>query len=278
MAWCLDFHASYRCRHAGACCTAAWAIPFEDGTVAARDAHGACSFFDAATSLCLIHGAHGIQALPVTCRMFPRVVLHDCRGSFISLSHFCPTAARLLFEASGDAAIVEAPPALAAVGELDGLDARREWPPLLRPGVLMDPLSYGEWERRALLLLTRSGGSGQDALAALEATTAPIAAWTPGNGALLDAVHRAFDEAPSCAGERPEGDETAVRRWLAARLFGAWTAYQGDGLTATLRYLCGCLDTFTRERAADGDAFEAIRRSDLRIVHGSAPIDLSLNR
>lgn len=277
MAWCLDFHASYRCRHAGACCTAAWTIPFEDGTVAARDAHGACSFFDGATSLCLIHGAHGAHALPVTCRMFPRIVLHDSRGTFLSLSHFCPTAARLLFQAPGDAVIVEAPHALAGVGELEGLDARREWPPLLRPGVLMEPVSYGEWERRAVLLLTRTKASAEGALATLEETTAPIAAWTPGSGALLDAVQRAFEAAPS-RGVRCEADEMPVRRWLAARLFGAWTAYQGDGLAATLRYLRLCLATFLRERDADGDAFEAIRRSDLRIVHGSAPIDLSLKR
>jgi hypothetical protein len=138
MAWCLDFHAAYRCRHAGACCRAEWAIPFGDGTVAARDANGACSFFDGTSHLCSIHGRHGLHALPLTCRMFPRLVLHDARGTFISLSHFCPTAARLLFDAAGDGAIVAAPPALTDVGELDGLDARREWPPLLRPGVMME--------------------------------------------------------------------------------------------------------------------------------------------
>lgn len=278
MAWCLDFHASYRCRHAGACCQAAWTIPFEDGTIAARDAHGACSFFDPATNLCVIHGAHGIHALPVTCRMFPRIVLHDVRGTFISLSHFCPTAARLLFDATGDAAIVEAPPALAGVGELEGLDAGGEWPPLLRAGVLMDPDSYGEWERRALSLLTGGGASPEDALTGLEETTARLTAWTPGTGALRDAVHAAFEGTPSSACAPDAADDAAVKRWLAARLFGTWTAYQGDGLPATLRYLRACLQTFTRERAADGDALEAIRRSDLRLLHGSAPIDLSLNR
>ena len=146
MAWCLDFHASYRCRHAGACCRSAWTIPFDDGTIAARDVHGACSVFDGASHLCSIHAAHGQHALPLTCRMFPRVVLHDARGTFISLSHFCPTAAQLLFDAPGDGRIVDAPRALAEVGELDGLDARGEWPPLLRAGVLMDVDSYGAWE------------------------------------------------------------------------------------------------------------------------------------
>jgi len=70
--------------------------------------------------------------------MFPRIVLHDARGTFISLSHFCPTAASLLFESTGEAVIVQAPAALSDIGELDGLDARHVWPPLLRPNMLMD--------------------------------------------------------------------------------------------------------------------------------------------
>ena len=136
MIWCLDFHAPYQCRHTGACCRAGWTIPFEDGTVAARDAGGAGTFLDGHARRCSIHRARGPQALPLTCRMFPRVVLHDARGTFVSLSHFCPTAAALLFDADGDGSIVGAPPALAGIGELDGLDARGEWPPLLRAGVI----------------------------------------------------------------------------------------------------------------------------------------------
>src|SRR5215471_5593874 len=167
MPWCLNIHAPYRCRHAGACCRSAWVIPFEDGTIAARDAHGACTFLDGPTGLCSIHRDGGVQALPVTCRMFPRVVLQDRRGTFISLSHFCPTAASLLFEATGEVSIVDAPPALAGIGELDGLDAREEWPPLLRPGVLMDLESYGAWERRAVTALTSGDAAPADALAAL---------------------------------------------------------------------------------------------------------------
>jgi hypothetical protein len=247
-------------------------IPFEDETVAARDVHGACTFLDGAVSRCAIHRAHGVAGLPLTCRMFPRIVLHDARGTFVSLSHFCPTAARLLFDAGGDASIVEAPPALVDIGELDGLDARGEWPPLLRAGVLMDPASYGAWERRAVALLTRGAASPRDALSALDAVTARIAAWTPGSGALPDAVHASFDHVDGAArleteATQADATERAVKRWLAARLFGAWTAYQGDGLAATVAFAGRCLDTLTRELASDGDAFEAIRRSDLQILH-----------
>jgi hypothetical protein len=267
MQWCLNIHAPYRCRHAGACCRASWTIPFEDGTIAARDAHGACTFLDGTSGLCFIHRAGGIHTLPVTCRMFPRVVLQDGRGTFISLSHFCPTAASLLFEPSDDVAIVAAPPALADIGVLDGLDAREAWPPLLRPGVLMDLDSYGAWERRALTVLTRSGPTPRDALAALADVTARIATWTPGSGALLDEVHAGFDALGADVADAGR-DRAAVKRWLAARLFGAWIAYQGDGLAATIAYLRSCLDTFERELEADGTVLDAIRRSDLRIVHG----------
>lgn len=271
MAWCLDFHASYRCRHAGACCRAGWPIPFEDGTIAARDVHGACAFFDDRTQLCAIHARQGMRALPLTCRMFPRIVLHDVRGTFLSLSHFCPTAARLLFDAAGTATIVVAPDPLADVGALDGLDARGEWPPLLRPRVLMDADSYGEWERAAVALLARRDTTPAAALSELEEITDAIVAWTPGRAPLLDVVQAAFARHEASDRSQPSGDVTdaAVRRWLAARLFGSWTAYQGDGLQATLRHLRACLETFTRERDVDGSALEAVRRSDLRILHGA---------
>jgi hypothetical protein len=105
-------------------------------------------------------------------------------------------------------------------------------------------------------------------VAALEDITARLTAWTPGSGALLDAVHAAFDGAAERAGGG-DRDGAAVKRWLAARLFGAWVAYQGNGLAATLAYLRSCLDTFEREIEIDGDTREAIRRSDLRILHAA---------
>jgi hypothetical protein len=271
MIWCLDFHAPYRCRHAGACCRAGWTIPFEDGTIAARDMHGACTFLDGSARLCSIHRQGGIMALPVTCRMFPRIVLHDVRGTFVSLSHFCPTAASLLFDGTAEATIVEAPEALAHVGELDGLDARGEWPPLLRARVLMDADSYSAWERHAVSLLTRDTLAPCDSLAELEDITARIVTWVPGSGRLEDVVHAAFTArtVPSVAGEVTATTDTAVKRWLAARLFGTWHAYQGDGLAATIGYLRACLQVFDAELTSDGSALEAIRRSDLRVLHAA---------
>src|SRR5205085_2226857 len=158
-----------------------------------------------------------------------------------------------------------APAALADVGALDGLDARSVWPPLLRPGVLMDPDSYGAWERRAIAVLT-TADSGAAALDAIDTATRRIAAWRPGPQDLRDVVHASFDQLGHPAGT-PTGDEAAIGRWLAARLFGCWTAYQSDGLHAIVRHLRTCFDTFTLELARDGSAFEAVRRSDLSILH-----------
>lgn len=200
--------------------------------------------------------------------MFPRSVLMDGRGTFISLSHFCPTAAALLFEPGPAATIVEAPLSLVSVGPLDGLDARDAWPPLLRPGVLMDLESYDLWERSGVELLTRAGETPDGSLAALEQAAATIASWAPDDGPLLQWVGDAFRGAGSEGrGASSEGRDIAVKRWLAARLFACWVAYQKDGIIEIAHYLRSCLETFARELACDDNALDAIRRADLRIMH-----------
>jgi hypothetical protein len=241
-------------------------------TVAARHPDGTCTFFEDENHNCAIHEAGGHAALPVSCRMFPRVVLQDGRGTFISLTHFCPTAAALLFEESANAwppvGIVDAPPALTNVGPLDGLDARDVWPPLLRPGVMMDLESYGAWERLGVELLTREGLAPGTSLDALVSTMARITAWSPGGTEPLEHVVRdAFGTLTPPSTGTLQVHDRAVKRWLAARLFGNWIAYQGDGLHAIVGYLQNCLATFTTELARDGSALEAIRRSDLLILH-----------
>ncbi len=198
--------------------------------------------------------------------MFPRSVLVDKRGTFISLSHFCPTAAALLFDDAPPAAIVDAPPSLVDVGPLDGLDARDAWPPLLRPGVLMDLDSYGAWERLGVELLTRDGVPPDVALAALEGAAARIAAWAPGGEPLLHRVHDTFARVAPPTGVVDRRD-VAVKRWLAARLFACWIAYQKDGLAAIVGYLRSCLDTLAAELARDDNARDAIRRADFRVMH-----------
>jgi len=198
--------------------------------------------------------------------MFPRSVLIDPRGTFISLSHFCPTAAALLFIDAPPASIVDAPASLVNVGPLDGLDARSAWPPLLRPGVLMDLESYAVWEQYGVELLTRDGVAPEAALSSLDLAAARIAGWIPGEESLLQRVRDAFATiAPATA--VLGADDMAVKRWLAARLFACWVAYQKDGLAAIVQYLRSCFGRFVVERARDDNALEAIRRTDLRVLH-----------
>jgi hypothetical protein len=202
--------------------------------------------------------------------MFPRIVLHDSRGTFISLSHFCPTAAALLFDADDDVTIVDAPPALAGTERLDGLDARDVWPPLLRPGVMMDLESYDLWERFAIAILTHDGVPARRALDALGHATVRIAAWLPGGAVSLEDTIR---EAIACVAI-PSSPltyfEGGVKRWLAARAFGSWIAYQGNGLRTIVRYLRACYHAFEVELARDDNPLEAIRRVDHLIVHESS--------
>jgi len=168
--------------------------------------------------------------------MFPRQVLHDPRGTFVTLSHHCPTAVNLLFDDTRPVCIVDAPAGLTGSGALDGLNARDAWPPLLRPAVLMDHESYGLWERHAIALLTRSGIAPRVALDSLSLATARLSAWTPKHQRpLAHAVRDVFGMLPPPPTAVQEPHDAAVKRWLAARLFGTWLAYQGDALATIVR-------------------------------------------
>ena len=315
-AYCLNLHADYLCHHSGACCTAGWAIPIEAPTyarVAERfrtsqgsiplfvtgddaqaivnvRANGACVFFDQDHGrLCAVHRDLGEDALPSACRQFPRVSLHDSRGTLISLSHFCPTAAGLL-RSNLRPAIVRAPAALALGGSVEGLDARDALPPLLHPGMLMDPDAYALWERRVIDVLGRDTVSADAAIATIAAATRAVSAWRPGGISCADAVAHAFDSTstpnvvvdldadddvqrvaialssvPAGLAPPPLFDDfrrtwptvsplfTAfdreVRAYLAARTFGNWMAYHGRGLDAVVEYVRICLAVLKMEVA-----------------------------
>ena len=317
-AYCLNLHADYLCHHTGACCTAGWAIPIEEpayarvatrfggrastiplfvtGEALPEGVHaivgvrsdGACVFFDQDQGrLCAVHRDMGEDALPSACRQFPRVSLHDSRGTLISLSHFCPTAAGLL-RSNIRPAIVRAPATLALGGAVEGLDARDTLPPLLHPGLLMDHDAYARWERRVIDLLGRDDVTADQAVATTAAATRAVTAWQPGRTSCIDAVDRAFESTPPTsvvadvdADERrvalalssvPAGlahaplfgefrrtwpevsnlfntfDQT-VRGYLAARTFGNWMAYHGRGLDAVVEYVQICLAVLKMEAA-----------------------------
>jgi hypothetical protein len=308
----LSIHARYACRSSGACCTAGWAIPAEpaveeglrhgwdqgrlrvgtarsvddllrraaglpDGArvLLRADARGRCAFFEPrAGNLCAIHRQLGHAALPLGCRQFPRVALLTPGVVRVALSHFCPTAADLLFT-PGPCTIVEDPPAFPPAAEYEGLDARAALPPLLRPGVLLGWDGHDLWEAHAVSVLADEALAPEQALARLEAQAEIARAWRVEDGPFLpflqDALSRTpepaaaegFDEclerwraARTCVpaavkapADPPAGSAEADRRWvapawptwagpvrryLAAKAFASWCALQGQGLRTTV--------------------------------------------
>jgi Fe-S-cluster containining protein len=328
---CLSFHAAYRCRDSGACCTAGWPIPVEadrvDGLAdAARRAglaaagntpgtagllvhppdappetparlalapDGACIFYDRAPGHhCRAQRAAGHRALPLACRQFPRVVVADPRGTSITLSHACPTAASLL-DSHAPVRIVDDAPAFPADGEYVGLDARDTLPPLLCSDQLMDWDAVSAWERLSVAWLTDGTGSIEATFARLRGVVDDARAWRPGDGALAARIEAAFAvpppprdrraprdaltadvidaipaglRTPEAAG-RPRPADHVARRFLAAHAFASWTLPLGGGLRTWLRGL----------EAADAllDAGYGVSGADLLLRHLADPAALA---
>jgi hypothetical protein len=278
------------CAHSGECCRAGWTIPVEEVLVGplrgvgidvgpARivpiGPFGDCVFFEAdADRLCTIHRRGGPELLPSMCRHFPRVVVNDPRGASVTLSHFCPTAAGLLF-AGRRLAIVRAPAALALDGPLEGLNAIDVLPPLLTPGILTDYDGYSAWEAEAVALFDIDDAAPEQAVAALQRATDAVCEWRPGSESLSAAVRRAFARSrPSVSGAvgRWDAFTRTVNAFLAAHAFASWAPYGPDGLRAVPAAVSGALATLTRnvgdqplsrERLTD-----AFRATDLQLRHG----------
>ena len=286
-AYCLSVHAPYRCAHAGACCTAGWPIPVEPGqlravwglarTAAPRDddrfvpvaADGSCVFFDRDNGrLCAIQRDAGAAQMPVACRNFPRVTLRDARGIFITLSHFCPTAARLLL-AERTITIVEAPASLSLDGGTEGLDATAVMPPLLRRGMLMDLDGYSAWERSAIEVLNERRYPARVALDVIAAATEYAIEWNPGRESLSAAIANAFARARLEARVQPSqrAHEHAIKAFAAAHLFASWAAYQHGGIRAVVDAARTALALVDREFDTDEAFVECVQSADMQLRH-----------
>ena len=176
-------------------------LPHGARVVLGADSGGRCVFLEAARR-CAVHRQLGPEALPVACRDFPRVVTLTPLGVSITLSHFCPTAAGMLF-APGSLRVVEDPPAFPVSWPYEGLDARDAVPPLLRPGVLMDWPSLDRWERFAVGALAGEGRSPEAALDLLVATAEEARRWTPDHGPFPEHVERVLEERLEQEEQRP---------------------------------------------------------------------------
>jgi len=246
----------------------------DGGAILGRTPDGACVFFDPEHGrLCAVHRELGEPALPGACRQFPRVTLTDPCGRRIALSHFCPTAAALLF-APTPVFIVPAPESISLGGAAEGLDATAALPPLLRPGMLMDFDGYMAWERGAVQMLGTHGANAGQALATLGALTRVIQRWSPAEGLLMAWVEQILGTAADVdVRTDPERDREAyalsltsvpdglpvpftpppdltdpvsverilntfdgvIRRYLAAKVFGCWWPYLGLDLGGVVR-------------------------------------------
>lgn len=226
----LNLHAGFACRQSGACCTAGWPIPVEAAAADAIRAHaclpgtalstagplpdgaaavleplpdGACPAFDrAGGNRCSVQARMGHGGLPASCRHFPRVALLEADAVRVTLSHFCPTAAWVLFTPAPERlAIVSDAAGIADRREHEGFDARWTIPPFLRPGVAMDTGSCRVWERCVIGAMDSDDLDAEAALAAAARTAEAIRGWTAGRTSLLDHATRAA--AAEAAGDPP---------------------------------------------------------------------------
>lgn len=357
----LGFHADYRCRHSGACCTADWDVPVElpiyrslsdalvggrlvvaasagatyplivepdlpdgMGAMLDRDDHGRCVFYDSTGKRCIVHRDLGEPYLPTTCRHFPRVSVQDRRGTFVSLSHFCPTAASMLFS-DAPVAVVAEPPSFQET-DYDGLIITADdLPPLLHPRMLMDLDGYSAWERHMVGRCADVHERPESILATLRRDADLLRRWRPGQLTLSEAVW----ELPHDLVEAPPDDELApslhmrdeviaavpddlkpasdehglddawttyaraaadeyrapINRFLAAKAFASWTAYQGRGVKTIVRGLEAALALVRVEAARQcRDAarpldrqllLEAFRQADFALNHLAVGEDLA---
>jgi Fe-S-cluster containining protein len=345
--FCLTLHRAYRCGNSGACCQK-WTVPAEPQVIAvvnarrirragahgelfvpavrghdtswdvAREADGSCVFFDRDRGrLCVIHSHAGAGALPSACRHFPRKILRDDRGTFVSLSHFCPTAAAMLVT-SNPPETVDAHPPLLLDEPIEGLDARGALPPLLRPGMLSDLEGYGAWERASVATFAREDVGWETALDLVSGATERVRGWTPAAGPLIHAVERAFGDAQQSCGTDHQAEsramrtvralcadagvpddiaplessgaardplaalsfgpfDTAMKNYLAARVFANWIAYEGRGLRSIVEWLRTCAAVVRHllvGRCVDSggnvsrdDFIEAVRQADFLLLH-----------
>ena len=252
----LNVHAGFRCRHSGACCTAGWPIPVErdvadavrehrllpeqaldttgrlpEGAVAvlAPLSGGACPAFDGpGGNVCAIQRRLDHDGLPASCRHFPRVALLEPDAVRVTLSHFCPTAASMLFRTDvRQIGIVPNAPGIADRPEHDGFDARQTIPPLLRPGVAMDAGTCRLWERHLLEAFGGDGRAADDMLGGAARAAEHVRAWKSEEGPLEAHAARVLD------GASPRG--TSRVRWTmsiasASRLFLLATGAIPDGV------------------------------------------------
>ena len=310
----LSIHSDYECHRSGVCCTSDWDVPVElplyrslneaivdgclrpvaaaagdpilmtspdlpDGAAAmvARSPAGDCVFYHRGSGLCVIQRDAGTSLLPATCQYFPRLAVRDWRGTFITLTHYCPTAAAMLFREDRPLEIVESPPAFPGANYEGLVITPEDWPPLLHPRMLMDHPGYSAWERHMVTRCAEDELSPESVVATLARDARVLRQYQPEHGTIegsvaslpRDFVHASvpsdlaeslerFAEAIAAVPDdmKPPADEDGLadayaelvrdewthwkwplKRYLATKAFASWTAYQGRGILSIVRGL-----------------------------------------
>jgi len=260
------------------------------GTLAVRP-NGECTFFRIPTPLradasagqassvgpsggaapavagCAVHPAR-----PSSCCHFPFVCLIDPRGVHVTLSHYCPTAAAMLFEHLAPIEIVQGPSPVAGFDVPEGLDARDSLPPLETPNRLMTFDAFTAWERTAIgeVPVSVSPAVSIDRFECVRRSVPQPWSWP-------EAPPDFAQQWQALAAARWSAFAPVVRRYRAAKIFASWAAYHGDGRLAVIR-LADLADAALRveavrqclqaNRALDAELLkQAVRRADLLLVH-----------
>jgi hypothetical protein len=264
--------------------------------------------------------------LPATCRHFPRLAVRDARGTFISLTHYCPTAAASLFRDDVAVEIVESPRAFPEADYEGLVISEEDWPPLLRPDVLADPTSYAAWEKHMVARCVDPELSPESVIATLERdarmvrAVKPVSsesiscaiARLPASGVAVDpprtlesSLAHLSDVIAAVPEEwRPEPGtrdleavyvrdvrpvwrqwDAPLKRYLAAKAFASWTAYQGRGFLTIVHGIDAALALVRADAARQCrdarrplDAAllrEAIRQADFVLNHLAAGDELA---
>jgi hypothetical protein len=190
--------------------------------------------------------------------------------------------------------------------------------------MLMDSPGYSAWERHMVMRCAQGDRSPESVVATLERDAQVLRAWKPGGKTLVDAVRDlpsqreeaslpAFDRTADLYAQvvrcvpddlRPQPDEHGLdvafaeyvrpawprffiplNRYVAAKAFASWTAYQGRGVASIVRGLEAALAVVRLEssrqcrnakRHLDADLLrDAIRSADFILNHLAVGEDLA---
>ena len=231
----------------------------------------------------------------------------------------------MLFRDECPLTIVSGPPAFPPGDYEGLIVTSDDLPPLLSPNMLMDRAGYSAWERHMVARCAERGSSPEAVLATLQRDARLLRDWKPGGITLVDAVRDLPSHAERAVSTstlwtsltlyaqvmrtvpddlRPPPDESGldaaftdlvgpgwstffnpINRYLAAKAFASWTAYQGRGVMTIVRGLEAALSVVRVEsarqcrnagRILDAELLrDAFRSADFIFNHQAVAEDLA---